>query len=175
MAEHLFLVGMMGAGKSTVGRLVADALGRDFVDTDAEVERVAGESVAEFFSGRGEEAFRAEEHRAVVRAGSRRESAVVSVGGGAVLDERNCAVIRAGQGVVWLRARPETLAARVGTSSGRPLLADPGGEGALSLLERIESARRARYEEIATAVVDVDDLSPSEAAAAVVDACGSAP
>jgi len=175
VAEHLFLVGMMGAGKSTVGRLVADALGWDFVDTDADVERVAGESVADVFSGRGEEAFRAEEHRAVVRAGSRSETAVVSVGGGAVLDERNCAVLRSGRAVVWLRARPETLAARVGTSPGRPLLADPGGEGALAVLERIDSARRARYEEVATAVVDVDDLSPSEAAAAVVDTCRPAP
>jgi shikimate kinase len=175
VAEHLFLVGMMGSGKSTVGRIVADTLGWAFVDTDAEVESATGATVEGVFIGRGEGGFRAEERRAVEAAGRHPGPVVVSVGGGAVLDERNCAVMRAGVGVVWLRARAETLARRVGTASGRPLLAEPGAPGALAVLERIESERRERYRDVATAVVDVDDLTPVEAAAAVVAASAVVP
>jgi len=172
VAEHLYLVGMMGAGKSTAGGLVAATLGWAFVDTDAEVERATGATVGDVFAGRGEEVFRAEERRAVEAAGRLRGPVVVSVGGGAVLDQRNCAVMRAGAGVVWLRARAETLVRRVGQGAGRPLLAEAGAPGALAVLERIESERRVRYQEVATAVVDVDNLSPAEVADAVLAACG---
>ncbi|HXQ90452.1 MAG TPA: shikimate kinase, partial [Acidimicrobiales bacterium] len=85
MAEHLLLVGMMGSGKSTVARLVAGCLGRPHVDTDEEVERVAGMSVSEIFSTRGEAAFRAEEARALATVLAGAVPSVISVGGGIVL------------------------------------------------------------------------------------------
>src|SRR5579862_9707032 len=86
VTEHLLLVGMMGAGKSTVARLVATRLDRPWVDTDREVERLAASSVPEIFSARGEAAFRALESEALADVLSRPDPAVVSVGGGAVLD-----------------------------------------------------------------------------------------
>jgi len=172
VTELLFLVGMMGAGKSTVGRLVAQRLGWDFVDTDAEVAARTGRSVEELFAVDGEAAFRAEERSALQALSTRRTPAVVSVGGGAVVDRENRLAMRAAGTVVWLRADPAVLAARVGTGTGRPLLAEAGPTGAQAELERIEGVRRRWYEEAASAVVDVDELSPEEAASAVMAAAG---
>jgi shikimate kinase len=164
VADHLLLVGMMGAGKSTVGRVVAARLGRPHIDTDEEVARVAGTSVSAIFSARGEAWFRVEESRVLATVLAGAVPAVISVGGGAVLDPAHRGALRDGGTVVWLRARPETLARRVGTTDDRPLLAaGPGGPAAV--LARLEAERRPMYEEVAAAVIDVDDLTPD----AVVD------
>ncbi len=168
MAEHLLLVGMMGAGKSTVARLVAGRLDRPWVDTDSAVERLAGSSVSEIFAARGEAAFRALEARVLAEVLARPDPAVVSVGGGAVLDPVGRAELRRGGTVVWLRARPATLLRRVGRNASRPLLAgDPAGPAAA--LGRIEAERRVLYEEVATAVIDVDDLGADAVAARVAE------
>jgi len=171
VAEHVVLVGMMGAGKSTVARLVAARLGRPYVDTDTEVERAAGSSVAEIFSVLGEAGFRAEESRVLAAVLGAEAPAVVSVGGGAVLDPANRDALRAGGTVVWLRARPETLARRVGRNADRPLLrADDGPEpgGPAAALARIEAQRRGLYQEVASVVIDVDTLAPTAVADRVV-------
>ncbi len=176
MAEHLLLVGMMGAGKSTVARLVAARLGRPHIDTDVEVERAAGSSVSEIFSTRGEAGFRAEEARVLTSILAGGVPAVISVGGGAILDPGQRSALRAAGPVVWLRARPGTLARRVGKGVGRPLLAGAGdgmSEGPAGVLARIEAERRALYEEVASVVIDVDDLTPGAVADRVVRAGGS--
>ena len=178
MPEHLLLVGMMGAGKSTVGRLVAARLGRPHIDTDGEVERITGSSVGELFSTRGEAGFRAEESAVLASVLAGRVPAVISVGGGAVLDPAHRSALRAGGPVVWLRARPATLARRVGRSADRPLLvaarAD-ASEGPAEALARLESERRALYEEVASVVIDVDDLTPGAVAERVVSSLGVTP
>jgi shikimate kinase len=169
VAEHLLLVGMMGAGKSTVARIVAARLGRSLVDTDVEVERVVGSSVREIFSARGEKEFRAQESRVLAGILAGPLPAVVSVGGGAVLAAPNRAALRAGGTVVWLRARPETLARRVGRKADRPLLAG-AADGPAAALARIDDERRVLYEEVASAVVDVDALTPGAVADRVIAA-----
>jgi len=102
--------------------------------------------------------------------------AVVSVGGGAVIDSTNRAALRAAGTVVWLRARPETLARRVGSGADRPLLtaaADASGAGdPATALARIDQERRGLYEEVADVVIDVDDLAPAAVAERVLDALG---
>ena len=172
MAEHLLLVGTMGAGKSTVGRLVADRLGWVHVDTDHEVERRAGMSVSEVFARRGEPAFRRLESDVLAAVLRRPGPSVVSVGGGAVLDPDNRAALAAGGTVVWLRARPDTLADRVGTGGDRPLL---GGDvaGAGPALVRIDGERRPLYQAVADEVIDVDDLEPDAVAGLVLAALGT--
>ncbi|MDR3649200.1 MAG: shikimate kinase, partial [Acidimicrobiales bacterium] len=133
MAEHLLLVGMMGSGKSTVARLVAGRLGRPHVDTDEVVERVAGTSVSEIFSTRGEAAFRAEEARALARVLAGAVPSVISVGGGIVLHPEPRAALRRRGTVVWWRARPETLARRVGRHAEGPVLVGAAGGPAAAL------------------------------------------
>jgi shikimate kinase len=175
--DLVFLVGMMGAGKTTVGERVARHLGWDFVDVDAEVERVTGSSVADLFAAHGEPAFRAEERRAIESLQRLEHPTVVSVGGGAVLDDANCAVMRDGRAVVWLRASPVTLARRVAAGPARPLLAAAGDgaagaddAGRLAALERLDAQRRARYAGVATATIDVDTLGLDDVVDAVVAA-----
>ncbi len=151
--RNLVLVGFMGAGKSVVGKQLARRLRRPFVDTDQVVEARAGRRIAAIFATEGEPAFRALERAAVAEVASRRGQ-VVSTGGGAVMDPANMATLRASGLVVYLAARPETLAARV-AGSDRPLLAgatDPAAR-VREILERREAAYRA-----ADVVIETDGL-----------------
>lgn len=149
--SHLVLVGMMGSGKTTVGRRVAARLGRRLRDSDAEVEARTGRTVREIFETDGEPAFRAEEARALAEALDDPEPAVVAAAGGVVLDPANRDRLRAGGTVVWLEASPEDLARRVGSRNHRPLL----GDDPLVALRRLDGERRALYEEVADHVVPV--------------------
>ena len=162
----VLLVGMMGAGKTTVGRLVAERLGCPYADSDAEVEAATGRTVPELFAELGEAAFRSAEAEVLARAVAVDGPAVVSVAGGAVLDPANRALIRRSGTVVWLRADPATLAGRVGDGAGRPLLADRPAEE----LARLEAVRRPYYAEVAHAAVDVDGSAPEAVADAVLAA-----
>jgi shikimate kinase len=165
---RLLLVGMMGSGKSTVGRIIAAQLGWAYLDSDDEVEKRTGSSVAEIWRAEGEEAFRAEESRVLAEALSGTGTAVVSVAGGTVLDPANRALIRSAGTVVWLRTQVGTLAERVGDGAGRPLLAgDPP-----AALERLLAQRRPFYEEVADIVVDTDGLDAVAVAEMVLAATG---
>ena len=110
--RHVFLIGMPGAGKSSVGRLVAEKLGIPFVDLDVEIETDAGRSVREIFLKEGEPAFRELEHEAVARVASAPAS-VVACGGGVVLRQDNLEAMRAGGSIVWLNVPLATLRRRV--------------------------------------------------------------
>lgn len=169
MAERLLLVGMMGAGKSTVARLAATRLGWPWVDTDSEVEAAGGATVADIFRRDGETHFRQEERRALDAVLRRATPLVISVGGGAVLDRGNRERLRAAGTVVWLRARPDTLIARVGEGDGRPLLAGDGAPERAETLRRLDAERRPLYAEVAHAVVDVDDLDAPAVAENLLD------
>ena len=175
----ILLVGMMGAGKTTVGRLLAARLGRRYVDSDEEVEAATGRTVRELFDQGGEQAFRPLESEALTAAVRDGGAVVVGVAGGAVLDPANRALIRRAGTVVWLRATPETLARRIAhpdaadhrsgrRADHRPLLEhDPEG-----VLRRLDEERRPLYEAVADAVVDVDDVGPSVAVDRVLAAIG---
>jgi shikimate kinase len=160
---------MMGAGKSTVGKMCAKRLGRPFVDTDEVIAQVAGASVAELFARDGEAAFRELERRVVVDACSAPVATVIAAGGGAVLDPENRRRMRAAGLVVWLRAPAAHLAARVGDGRGRPLLNQSliSGDPAATL-ERLEGLRRPAYEAAAQATIDTEGLGPAAVADAVL-------
>jgi len=162
---------MMGAGKSSVGALLADVLGRPFVDVDTVIEKSTGHSIPDLFVIEGEAGFRDLEQRALGHMLRVEEPLVIATGGGAVLRWGNREAMRGAGRVVWLRARVDTLVARVGGGEGRPLL----GDDPVVALETILAERRSRYAAAAHHIVDVDELAPGEVVGAVLDALGEAP
>ncbi len=119
--RNLVFVGLMGAGKSAVGRMVANQLGLPFVDTDVEIERVSRMSISELFAAYGEDEFRALETRVIkrlLRSGPR----VVSTGGGAFINEKTRKQIERGGISLWLKADLDVLWERVNKRDHRPLL-----------------------------------------------------
>ena len=140
---HLILVGLPGAGKSTVGALLAERLRRTFLDFDAEIERREGATIGAIFAERGEQAFRALEHRLTDEL---RElgNMILAPGGGWIGNPETVALLRPPAKLIYLRVRPETALKRLGTAAGgRPLLnrPDPAAE-----LQRLFEERRAQYQ-----------------------------
>jgi shikimate kinase len=168
-ARHLVLVGLMGAGKTSVGERCADRLGRAFLDTDQLIEANARMGVADIFAEHGEQQFRVLERDAVHDACASPEPLVIACGGGAVVDPVNRREVRAHGVVVWLRASPEELGARVGAGAGdaRPLLS--GGAPPAATLARLSAQREPAYEAAAHVQVDTDGRSVDEVADAVVE------
>lgn len=166
---HLVLIGLMGAGKTTVGQNCARGLGRAFVDTDAVVEANAGETVPEIFAREGEAGFRARERAALVDALAAPEPLVIACGGGAILDPENRRTVRDRGFVVWLQASPEVLAERVERDGvdARPMLA--GGSPTITLT-RLAAARAGAYAAAADAVVSTVERSVEAVAELVLDA-----
>ena len=136
------LVGLMGAGKSTVGRRLAEALGRPFYDSDEEIEKAAGLSVADIFTIHGEAEFRRGEHRVLQRL-LEGPPHVLATGGGAYLNDATRALMREHAVTVWLNADLETLWRRVSKRAHRPLLRKANPKGVLSDLFE---ARKPIYE-----------------------------
>lgn len=163
---RVLLIGMMGAGKTTTGRLLAQRLHWPYLDSDEEIERQTGKTVPEIWKDQGEPAFRVEESRVLAQACSSDGPVVVSVAGGAVLDPANRDLIRRSGLVVWLRADVATLAGRVGSGAGRPLLE----EGAAAALDRLLKQRAPIYEKLADVTFDVDRLSPPQVVERIVEA-----
>ncbi len=166
-AGRVVLAGFMGTGKTEVGRRLARALGRPFVDTDALVESAAGRSVAAIFADEGEPAFRARERDAVAQACAL-PAAVIAVGGGALLDPENRRILAAAGPVVCLRASPREILRRVGRAHDRPLLSGGTLSDAerLARVEALLAAREAAYAS-ATHSVDTDGLDPDAVVARV--------
>ncbi len=152
----IWLTGMMGAGKSSLGPRLAARLGRRFVDTDQEIERSAGCSIAELFAREGETAFRARE-RALIEslAGG---PLVVALGGGAVAQPGARERLAATGTLVYLRARPETLLERVADAETRPLLRGLSRSDRLARLAALLAQREPHYAS-ASIVLDTDDLA----------------
>jgi len=147
--SHIFLTGFMGAGKSTVGRLLAERLGRPFVDLDVLIEEREGAPVRELFRERGEEGFRRGEHDALAALGASPD-AVVATGGGVILREDNRVTMKQLGKVVYLAVTPEEAIARVGDGADRPLLAGVD----LPAVRAILDARLSLYAATADSVVD---------------------
>lgn len=158
---NIALVGMMGSGKSTVGRMVAGKLGMRFADTDALVEEMAEHTIAEIFDESGEAEFRKLEKIAVRNACGIKD-AVVSVGGGALQDKKNVDVLWKNCIVFHLKSNPEMLAKRLENDASRPLLSNG------SKLARLRSLLKRRQPAYALADFTIDASTGAEACAAAV-------
>lgn len=161
MSGHVYLVGFMGAGKSTVGEMVAGRLGMPFIDLDTSIEDRAGMSIADIFARDGEESFRALETQELARA-SAGDDVVIACGGGIVGDPRNIDLMRMSGTVVYLKVGLADVFARADADGSRPLLAG-GPEAVQALLE----SREPLYEAAADLVVGTGSRSPEEVAEAI--------
>jgi shikimate kinase len=161
------LIGMRGAGKTSVGRELARILGGEHVDTDKLLEEQAGQSIAEIFRTEGEVGFRRRE-RAVIGQVIEAETAVISVGGGAILDEQNLSLLRTRATLVWLTAPVEVLHERVSrdpaTASQRPPLTD---RPSLEELQHLLAERTPHYHRAADLTIDTTDGEPAKIAARI--------
>ena len=161
------LVGLMGSGKTTVGRLVAERTGRRFIDTDDAIQDLTGQTVRELWEHGGESAYRRLESQVVLDGLDSGDGAhvVIAAPGGAVLDPQvRAALAEPGVFVVWLHADPDLIAGRVHPGDHRPLLGDhPAG-----VLRRMEAERASIYSGVADAVVDVGTKTPVIVAGEVV-------
>lgn len=148
--DNIFLVGLMGAGKTTVGRLLAKQLGKTFIDADHEIEARTGVKIPVIFEIEGEEGFRRREE-AVIAELTQLNDIVLGTGGGAVLSPKNRELLHSRGIVVYLRGTPEQLYERTRHDRNRPLLqtADP-----LARLRELYAQRDPLYREIADLVVD---------------------
>lgn len=161
---NMWLVGMMGAGKTSVGERAAVILAVPFYDTDRMVVDMAGRTIAEIWAEQGEREFRDLEQRAVAMVPI--AGCLAAAGGGAVLEGSNREQMRRGAPVIWLDSDPAVLAARVGDDDTRPLLgaALSPDEALRSILEH----RRPLYADVSTHVIEAGDRPLDELVSEVV-------
>ena len=163
--DRIFLLGMMGSGKTTVGRLLAARLGRPFLDNDALVRAATGREPAEIETTDGADALHEAEAAAFRAAANRTDPVVAGVAGAVIEDPIEAARLAASGFVVWLRARPETLLGRIGLGAGRRREATD-----LAWLASRAAGREPIYAAAADVVVDVDDRTVEEVVERIVTA-----
>ena len=165
-ASRVFLVGPRGSGKSTVARLLADALGWSWIDADAVVERIAGLSIRDIFVAEGEAGFRRREADALAEL-CRLEAHVIATGGGVVLRAENRALLKRSGVVIWLTGDIDTLWGRIAgdatTAARRPTLTVGGRDEVAELI----AAREPLYRDCANLTIDTTGRTPTEIVAEV--------
>lgn len=167
MAEkrNIFLIGPMGAGKSTIGRQLAQSLGMDFVDSDTEIESRAGADISWIFDVEGEEGFRKREER-ILNELTQRQGTVLSTGGGSIVSKENRKYLSARGIVVYLETSIDKQVERTQRDKKRPLLQDEDVRG---VLESLAQERNPLYEEIADITLPTDEQSAKAMANRIID------
>ena len=165
IASNVFLIGPMGAGKSTIGRQLAALLKKDFLDVDHEIERRTGAAIPLIFEIEGESGFRRRE-ALVVDELTRKTNVVLATGGGAVLDADNRKALRERGSVVYLRAEIDILVERTRRDRNRPLLQTPDPR---AKLEEIMRVREPLYRATAHVIIETDRRNPQMVARDVAD------
>lgn len=171
MAEkrNIFLVGPMGAGKSTIGRQIARSLHLDFYDSDSEIERRTGADISWVFELEGEEGFRVREEK-VIEELTEQMGIVLATGGGSIVSKENRNRLSARGIVVYLKTTIDKQVARTERDKRRPLIAN--ADDPRSVLESLAEERDPLYEEIADVVVETDDQSAKVVATQIIEQLG---
>ncbi|VVB98404.1 Shikimate dehydrogenase (NADP(+)) [uncultured archaeon] len=162
---NIALIGFMGAGKSTVGKMLAHELGMEFLDTDSLIESRAGASVQEIFKKRGVSEFRKLEKDIAIGEISQSENKVFSCGGGIIIDEENRKAIEGSSIVVWLWVSPEVAVQRIGEGT-RPLL--DGAEDRLDAAKKLIAWRLGLYAQASDLVINAGNKPPQEVAERII-------
>lgn len=165
MSSKVILIGPPGSGKSTVGKVLAKELKLGFIDTDAQVAKLAGKSISDIFVEEGEAKFRSLERDAVMAALSS-DAGVVALGGGAILNEEIYSLLEKEPRVVYLEVSISNAAPRVGFNTDRPLLVGNPRQQWLKLFE----ARREKYEHLGKIRISTNNKKPKEVVAEIVGA-----
>ena len=162
---NLYLVGMMGTGKSTIGKVLADQLSMNFIDSDESIEKSYGQSISEIFTRKGEDFFRKLEQE-FITSGHQDHNLIVSCGGGLCIPPGMMELLKTKGKVICLWASPETLLQRTETDQTRPLLqvSDP-----LLQLQKLISQRESRYRE-ADHIINTDELTVNEVVQSITKA-----
>ena len=161
--QPIFLTGFMATGKTKVGRILAERLGRPFVDTDDLIVETAGKTIPEIFHQDGETVFRRIEHDCVARASEMGE-AVIALGGGAITQEANWETIRQTGICLCFQAAPETIFERVSRNDERPLMAGLNAAGRMDRIRNMLAERRPFYNRSDAFVTSTEDRTPEETA-----------
>ncbi len=166
---NIVLIGYRAVGKTTIGALLAQRLGRRFVDLDAEVEAEAGESIPALVQRAGWPEFRRREKEAVRRYAAQR-GLVLATGGGVVLDPENIAQLQASGRLIWLKATPATIKTRL-QQEATQVANRPGltAQGTLGEVEEVLAAREPLYEAAATVTLTVDTAAPDQLAQEILN------
>ena len=162
----MVLVGLMGSGKSILGKQLASRLSLELVDLDDFIVSQAGKTIPEIFKDEGEEAFRALESKLLAEVLAQDDEQIIATGGGAILSAENRELMKHGGRVIWLDASPTVLAERIAGDANRPLL-----DGVDPLFKMISLAmqRNPLYAEVADLRVDTEKLSDEEAVAKIIN------
>lgn len=166
-APNIFLIGPMACGKTTVGRFVAERLGREFFDSDEAVQQRTGLSVAGIFEREGEKRFREYEAESIEKL-TEKDGIVLATGGGAILAEENRRRLSERGTVVYLKADVATQLARITDNQDRPMLKNRDRR---TTLEKLGRQRNDRYRQIANIIIDVNGKSVRDVADEIIAAC----
>ncbi len=166
---HIFLIGFMGTGKSTVGKLLGKILSRPVLEMDEEIVRREGMDIPEIFRVHGEEYFR-ERETSLLRELQGQKPLIVSCGGGVPLREENVREMKKAGTIIWLTAKPETILRRVRNDENRPLLK---GKKNRKEIQKLMDARRERYDAAGDILVSTDYKRVIEICQDILDALGA--
>ena len=164
-SDSIILIGPMGSGKTSTGRILAKEMGFDFLDTDEEVVESTGVSIAYIFDVEGESGFRQREHQALMKFLDN-DNVVIATGGGIITNDESRAIIQSHKRVIYMKTSIEKQIERATGSEKRPLLID---EDPAAKLHELMLTRGPLYEEISDIKIDTDERKPSEIALEIID------
>ena len=161
MHSNIYLIGMMGSGKSTIGKMLSEVLKIDFIDTDKKIENFMGLSITQIFEEFGEERFREMEESYFIEK-SQLQNLIISTGGGIILSKKNREILKSSSKTIYLKASPKILVKRVKKKNyKRPLLKN-NCNSILQTLNNLYEKRNKLYKESAQFIIETDHLSKTE-------------
>ena len=164
-SDNIILIGPMGSGKTSTGRILAKEMGFDFIDTDEAIVESTGVSIAYIFDVEGERGFRQREHKSLMKFLDN-DKMVIATGGGIITHDKSRAILQGHKRVVYLKTSIEKQIERVTVSDKRPLLIDTDPA---SKLQELMLTREPLYEEISDIKIDTNERRPSEIALEIID------